>query len=346
MNRVAHHTTDVIVGVDTHQDEHAVVLLDGVGKLLGSRPFPVTPAGYGQLLDWAADHGNVTTVAIEGANTYGAGLTRAARDRGLDVLEVTRPERRRRDGRGKSDPIDAEAAARSALAGTATVIPKTQDGPVEMLRALKVCRDSAVKSRVQAANQLHALITTGPADLRVALGDRGGRQRIHRCARLRPGPIHTPTAATKLAIRQLARRHQRLDQEIAEIDVHIEQLVVEVCPRLLDAFGVGVQVAATLLITAGDNPDRLRSEASFAHLCGVAPIPASSGRVQRHRLNPGGDRRANHALWTIVMVRLSHRDERTIAYHDRRAAEGKSKRDIIRCLKRAVAREVYRQITA
>lgn len=346
MHRVAHEPTDVIVGVDTHQDQHAVVLLDQVGQLLGSRPFPATPGGYRRLLDWAASHGTVTTVAIEGANTYGAGLTRAARARGLEVLEVTRPERKPTSSRGKSDPIDAEAAARSALAGTATVVPKTQDGRVEMLRVLQISRDSAVKARIQAANQIHALITAGPNDLRVTLGDHGGRRRIERCARLRPGPIEDPKAATKFALRQLAQRHQQLGVQISELDGHIEQLVTEVCPRLLEPFGIGVQTAATLLITAGDNPDRLRSEAAFAHLCGASPIPASSGRVQRHRLNPGGDRQANRALWNIVMVRLSHGDDRTIAYRDRRLAEGKTKREVVRCLKRAVAREVYKIITA
>jgi transposase len=346
MYRVAQHDTRVIVGVDTHQDQHAVALLDQVGQRLATRAFPTTASGYRRLLDWAASHGTVDTVAIEGANTYGAGLTRAARARGLEVVEVTRPERKVRNGRGKSDPIDAEAAARAALAGTATVIPKTQDGRVEMLRVLQVCRDSAIKARIQAANQLHALITTGPDDLRAALGDHGGRRRIERCARLRPGPIADPYAATKFALRQLAQRHHQLGAQVAELDDHIERLVIEICPQLLQPFGIGIQTAATLLITAGDNPDRLRTEAAFAHLCGVAPIPASSGRVQRHRLNPGGDRRANWALWNIVMVRLSHNDERTITYRTRRIAEGKTKREIIRCLKRAVAREVYKLITA
>ena len=346
MHRVAQHDGHVIVGVDTHQDEHAAAVLDHVGHLLGTRSYRTTTAGYGRLLDWAATHGPIATVAIEGANAYGAGLTRAARARGLAVMEVTRPERKPTSGRGKSDPIDAEAAARSVLAGTATVVPKTQDGRVEMLRVLRISRDSAVKARIQAANQIHALITTGPDDLRAQLGDRGGVRRIDRCARLRPGHVDDPKSATKLALRQLAQRHRFLGDQVAELDRHIEQLVVTVCPRLLESLGIGVQTAATLLITAGDNPDRLRSEAAFAHLCGVSPIPASSGRTQRHRLNPGGDRRANNALWTVVMVRMSMKEHRTVAYVDRRLAEGKTKREVIRCLKRAVAREVYRILTA
>ncbi|HEX9889897.1 MAG TPA: IS110 family transposase, partial [Nitriliruptorales bacterium] len=324
MHRVAQQATPVTVGVDTHQDTHAAAVLDQVGQMLDARAFPATPAGYRQLLDWAAKRGPIATVAIEGANTYGAGLTRTARAQGLEVVEVTRPERKTRDSRGKSDPIDAEAAARAALAGTATVVPKTQDGRVEMLRALKVTRDGAVKARTQTANQLHALVTTAPDELRTSLGDRGGATRTDRCARLRPGPVTSPKAATKFALRQLGQRHQQLGAEVAELDVHIEQLVRDVCPQLLEPFGIGVQTAATLLITAGDNPDRLRSEAAFANLCGVSPIPASSGRVQRHRLNSGGDRDANRALWTIAMVRLSHQHPPTIAYRDRRLAEGKT----------------------
>lgn len=346
MHRVAEEALAVTVGVDTHQDEHAVVVLDQLGRMLGTRSFPVTPSGYARTLSWCAQHGQIDKVGIEGANTYGAGLTRAARVAGYEVVEVTRPERKVRHGRGKSDPLDAEAAARAVLSGVARVVPKTQDGQVEMLRALQIVRTSAVKARTQTANQLHALVTTAPDPLRFALGDRAGKKRTARCARLRPGPLESPTAATKHALRTLARRHQRLDAEIADLDEHVEQLVQQICPRLLEPFGIGVQTAATLLLTAGDNPDRLRSEAAFAHLCGVAPIPASSGRTQRHRLNPGGDRRANWALWTIAMVRISHHEPRTTAYRERRLAEGKTQREILRCLKRAIAREVYRIITA
>lgn len=334
----------VIVGVDTHLDTHVAAAIDGVGGLLGVASFNATERGYAALERWATSFGPVAKVGVEGTGAYGAGLIRFLRTAEHAVVEVDRPDRKTRRANGKSDPVDAEAAARAVLAGTASGTPKTRDGDVEMIRMLRVARRSAIKGRTQAANQLHSLITTAPAVVRTQLGDVAGIERIARCTNLRPGELWDPTAACKLSLRLLARRHFQLSAEIAVLDGHLDALVAAAAPALVAAFGVGTDVAGQLLVTAGDNPDRLHSEAAFAHLCGVAPLPASSGRTHRHRLNRGGDRAANHALWRIAMVRKAHHEPRTEAYFQRRRKEGLSDREIMRCVKRAIAREVYRLI--
>jgi len=331
----------VTIGVDTHVDVHVAAAVDAVGVVLGSASFPTTVRGYGALAAWAEHFGPVSTFGVEGTGSYGAGLTRYLRTAGYRVVEVDRPDRRTRRHAGKSDPVDAEAAARAALSGEASGTPKTRDGSVEMIRMLTLTRRSAVKARTTARNQLVALIRTAPHPLRAQLEGLSVRARIQRCARLRPGPLTDPTATCKYALQRLARRCQALEAEIAQLDTELAQLVTAAAPALVASFGIGVHTAAQLLITAGDNPHRLHSEAAFAHLCGAAPLPASSGRTTRHRLNRGGDRLANNALWRIAMVRLSH-DPRTRAYADRRTKEGLSNKEILRCLKRAIAREVYR----
>jgi len=248
------------------------------------------------------------------------------------VLEVARPNRQLRRHAGKSDPVDAEAAARAVQAGVALGRPKTTDGQVEMLRAVRVVRSSAVKARTQAANQLHALVITAPDPLRSELRGLGLARLVARAAKFRPGPCpQTPTAATKLALRSIAVRYQQLSAEIAELDRQLQRLVAAAALGLLALKGVGPDIAAALLLAAGDNPQRLRSEAAFARLCGVAPLPASSGKTSRHRLSRGGNRDANRALYMLTISRLRW-DPRTRAYVARRTAEGKSKREIIRCL--------------
>jgi len=248
------------------------------------------------------------------------------------VLEVARPNRQLRRHAGKSDQIDAEAAARAVQAGVALGRPKTTDGQVEMLRAVRVVRSSAVKARTQAANQLHALVITAPDPLRSELRGLGLARLVARAAKFRPGPCpQTPTAATKLALRSIAVRYQQLSAEIAELDRQLQRLVAAAALGLLALKGVGPDIAAALLLAAGDNPQRLRSEAAFARLCGVAPLPASSGKTSRHRLSRGGNRDANRALYMLTISRLRW-DPRTRAYVARRTAEGKSKREIIRCL--------------
>ena len=338
-----HRATEVIIGVDTHRDQHVAVAIDGRGVRLGERHVPATIRGYEDLQLWSSSLGEVRAFGIEGTGSYGAGVARFMTGRGYTVIEVNRPDRSVRYRKGKSDPTDAEMAARSVLAGVADATPKSGEGEVEMLRMLKGARDSAVKARTQAGNQLKALVVTAPAELRETLDGLTIIALARRCRSFRPSRLDGPRTAAKYALRSLACRYRQLSEEVRELGVEMERLTRSIAPALVEAFGVGPDTAATLLVAAGSNPERLRSEAAFASLCGVNPIPASSGMTNRHRLNRGGDRQANAALYRIVLVRLSH-DPRTQAYMRRRTAEGMTKRDVIRCLKRYVAREVYSTI--
>jgi transposase len=334
------------IGVDTHAEAHVAVALDQLGRRLGTCTLPTTEAGYADFLRWASQLGTVHTIGMEGTGSYGAGLSRWLRARGLTVVEVERPKRQARYGRGKSDPIDAELAARAVQAGTALGQPKAGSGMVEMIRALSVARRSALKARTQAANQLRALLVTAPEPVRHQLRRMGLAQLVRSAAAFRPTtPLPSPLAATKLALKSMAVRHQQLSAEIEALDRHLAILVAEAAPALLTAKGMGTHTAAALLLAAGDNPERLRTEAAFAHLCGVAPIPASSGKTNRHRLNRGGNRAANWALYLLALGRMGWH-EPTRAYVARRTAEGLSKPEIIRCLKRFIAREVYRLLVA
>jgi transposase len=335
-----HERLDVTGGVDTHADQHVAAVVDEVGRILSTSSFPTDASGYRRLLEWMSSFGEVSRVGVEGTGAYGAGLARYLASKNIEVVEVDRPNRRLRRKRGKSDTTDAEGAARAALNGEASGLPKASNGPVESLRALRVARRSALKARTQASNQIRDLIVTAPEELRCKLRALNGGDRISACARLRPGASMDPTAATKTAISSLARRHQDLSAEIARLDEALGTICAKLNPGLLGAFGVGAETASALLVAAGDNPGRMRTEASFAALCGVSPVEASSGKVVRHRLNLGGNREANNALWRIVLVRLS-RDQRTRDYMARRSQEGKSDREIMRCLKRYVAREVF-----
>jgi transposase len=341
---------EVVLGVDTHLDAHAAVALDHHGRRLGALSLPTTEKGYEELLLWAKGFGPVRCVGVEGTSSYGAGVARHLTSRGIEVLEVERPKRRQRStsrrNRGKSDHADAEAAARIVLAGEAAGVPKSGDGCVEMIRVLRAARRAAVKARTQAANQLKNLVVTAPEGLRGRLRGLTTKALVARAARFRPSdrPAN-PQEVTRFALRSVARRYRSLSEEIAELDVQLGRLVAGVAPGLVALPGVGTDHAATLLVTAGDNPQRLRSEASFASLCGVSPVEASSGKVVRHRLNRGANRDANRALHSICVVRMG-RDRRTQAYVARRTAEGKSKREIMRCLKRYVAREIYRVLVS
>jgi transposase len=291
-------------------------------------------------VEWLQGHGELDRVGVEGTGAYGAGLARHLHEAGIFILEVNRPDRRARRAHGKSDPLDAYSAARAALS-RAAVVPKLRDGRVEAIRALRMARSSAVKARSQATNQLKSLIVTGPTQLREQLRHLPTLKLIAACARLRPGhQLGDTEHATKTSLRRLARRHQQLSGEITEADQELHQLVHQTAPALLALPGVGPEVAGQVLISAGDNFDRIKSEAAFAHLCGAAPIPASSERTHRHRLNRGGDRGANNALYVVVLGRLRY-DPRTRAYAERRTHEGLSKPEIIRCLKRYVAREIF-----
>jgi transposase len=282
---------------------------------------------------------------VEGTGTYGAGLARFARAYGLQVVEVDRPDRRTRRRQGTSDPIDAQAAARATLAGVASTTPKTREGQIEMIRILRVARRGALNARVAAAEQLHGVLCSAPEELRQPLRNLKTKTLVRLCAAMRPGPVTSPTAATKTTLRILARRWQQLQAELDQLGGQLQALVATAAPTLLALPGVGVDTAGQLLVTAGDNPQRLRSEAAFAHLCGAAPIPASSGRTDRHRRNRGGDRHANHACWRIALVRMPCHPP-TRAYVERRTNQGLSKLDILRCLKRYIAREIYSHLTS
>jgi transposase len=342
VSTMAQADVEVTGGVDTHKDTHTAAAVDAAGRVLGSAQFPATAYGYAALLAWLSGFGNLTLVGVEGTGVYGAGLARFLDRHNVPVVEVDRPDRKTRRWQGKSDPVDAEAAARAALAARATGIPKQRDGRVEALRNLRVARRCAVSHRADIQRRMHALVVTASEPLRQQLRDLTPRRLVEVCAALRPDLTQTsdPTVAAKLALRQLARRHQQLSADIAEMDALIPPLIKKINPGLLAAHGIGPDIAGQLLVTAGDNPQRLRTEAAFAMLCGVAPLPASSGKTNRHRLNRGGDRNANCALWRIAITRLAT-DPRTRAYRDRRTKQGMSKKEIIRCLKRYIAREIY-----
>ena len=304
--RIAHQDRGVTIGVDTHGDVHvAAAFTSDLGRPLGHLEIETTPEGYRRLLAWARRLGDQPRFGIEGTGSYGAGLARFLRHEECEVIEVNRPNRQTRHARGKSDPVDAEAAARAVLSGEATCIAKRDDDLAGMIRTLRVARRSAVRVRTQLMNQIRALIVTAPAELREQLRPLSGEQLIDIAAGLRPGPITSPAAATKLALKILAHRHQELQAELVTLDSELDRLTAAAAPRLRALHGVGADVAGALLVAAGDNPERMRSESAFAHLCGVAPLPASSGKTTgRHRLNRGGDRQANNALWRTVMVRL------------------------------------------
>jgi transposase len=337
-------TPTVIGGVDTHADAHVAAALDHIGGLLGIESFPTNPAGYARLLAWLQGFGPVRLVGVEGTGSYGAGLTRHLVAARVAVVEVDRSDRQDRHRSGKSDPLDAVSAARAALSGKAKGAPRGRDGTVEAIRALMVAKRSARGERSRSINQARSLVVTGPDDLRARFEHHSTNALAAELAALRPRPGDVVGYATRVALRELGRRAEFLAAQIDYLDGLLLPLVELQAPSLLEMYGAGPNVAALLIIAAGDHPDRLRSEAAWAHLCGAAPIPAGSGKTTgRYRLNPGGDRQANHALWRIVFTRMRHHLP-TQVYVERRLKEGKTKTEIIRCLKRYVAREVYHHL--
>jgi transposase len=339
---------EIIGGVDAHTDTHVAAALDRRGGLLGTKTFPTTPAGYRALRAWLEQFGPIALVGVESTGGYAAGLVRELRAAGIRVAEVNRPHAHTRRRRGKNDPIDAEQAARHALSGAAHVEPKATDGIVEAIRQLRLARDSAVKARSAALCQLSEMTVTAPDDLRQQLRTRKTTKgRATLCRRLRPDTsrLHEPEQAARLALRSIGRRVAELDREIAQLDAALAPLVATAAPRTTSLLAVSTGHAGQLLITAGQNIERVRNDGAFAALCGASPIPASSGRTNRHRLNYGGDRDANRALHMIAVCRLRY-CARTRAYAERRAAEGKTKPEIIRCLKRYIAREIYHSLRA
>jgi len=343
MNTQIHN--EIILGVDTHLDKHVGVIIDGLGKYLGSLSIETNPAGYQQLLKWTQSFGSVQRAGIEGTGTYGAGLARFLSKQGIQILEINRPDRSMRRFRGKSDPTDAESAARTVLSGNPCAIPKLQSGPAEAMRIVSVARRSAVKARTQTINQLRGLLVSAPDDIRLKLWSSKPAECVKNCAYLRTLGESSWLITLATTLHVLAKRWLYLTEEIKELDKTLERLTSGAAKRMREQFGIGPQTAATLLAVAGDNPERLRSEAALASLCGVNPLEASSGKTVRHRLNRGGNREANNALWTIAMVRMRS-DPRTRAYVERRTLEGKSLKEIHRCLKRYIIRELYPLILA
>ena len=332
---------DVFGGVDSHADTLHVAVISDIGGHLADAEFTTTAAGYAAALAFLNAHGHVIAIGVEGTSSYGAGFTRTAISHGQHVIEVNRPDRAERRRIGKSDPIDAYAAARAALSGRASSAPK--DDTVAGIRALHNAARSAVKARTAALNQIGSILIAAPETVRARYGHLKGTDRTDALARLRPAGDSVHTAVLS-ALKSLARRVKELTAEHQALVKALDSVVSVHNPGLRAAHGVGPDTAAQLLVTAGGNPERMRTEASFAALCGAAPVPASSGRTNRHRLSRGGDRAANAALYRVALVRMSS-DSRTREYVARQTAAGRTKREIIRLLKRAIAREMFRCLT-
>ena len=313
----------IIGGVDTHQDLHTAAVVSHDGTVLGTESFSTTRAGYRAMLRWFRSHGELLRVGVESTGTYGAGITRHLALSGIPVLEVTGPDPASRRAKGKDDALDAISAAEAARTRRRVQVAKDRSGSVEALRVLRTTRKTAIKCRRAALQQLHNTIVAAPEEVRDQVRNLTRMQRLRTCAAWRPDTVgyRDPVVATKLALKSLARRILDINDEIAELDRFIVPLVEELAPSLLELEGVGTENAGAVMVAVGDNPDRLRSEASFAMMCGVCPIPASSGKTQRHRLNRGGNRQANSALHMVVVCRM-RTDERTRAYVARRTLEG------------------------
>lgn len=341
---IVENTRLVTGGVDTHKDTHTAAVVDQYGGKIAIETFRADPDGYRELVGWMASFGTVERVGVEGTGSYGAGLSRFLRSEDLEVIEIDRPNRQARHRNGKSDPVDALAAARAVTAGDATGHAKASDGPVEAMRIILVAKRSTRSQRIQTINQIRHLVITAPESTRGRLRDLSTIMVIKTAAAMRPRPTGDIAADTCVrTIVELARRARDLTEYNKTLDRQLTSLIGQVAPGLLERPGIGPDSAALLLAAAGDNPERLTSEGAWAHLCGVAPIEASSGQTKRHKLNKGGNRQANLALYRIALVRMAH-DARTRGYVERLTAEGKNKREIIRCLKRYIAREVYKQL--
>jgi transposase len=332
---------EIVLGVDTHRDEHVAAVLSLIGGLVATAAFPTTAAGYDELLAWARSFGVLRRAGVECTGSYGLALSRRLQAAGVLVIEVNHSDRADRRRRGKTDTLDAEAAARAVLSGRASAVAKSSNGFVEAIRVMRLARNSAVNAKVKAINQLKAVIVGADPALRDSLAGLGPNTLVRRCAEL---PTHLAAgevdASVAFTLRSLAQRIQMLKDEAYALLTAIRRLVAKHVPELLEQNGVGPDSAAAVLIAAGDNPARLGNDAAFAALYGVSPVEASSGMTTRLRLNRGGDRQANAALYRIALSRLRWH-EPTIAYMDKRLAEGKTRREAIRCLKRYIARQLF-----
>lgn len=336
-------TCGVFVGVDTHARTHHCAVIDEHGRELADREFTADAAGYGALRRWAEAFGPVQIAAVEGTHSYGAGLTRSLLKAGWQVRETSPGDKVDRRLRGKSDAADAFTAARAALSGRASAKPKTGDGPAEMIRILRKNRTMLVRQQTQLMNQIKALLVTGPDELR---HDLTGLTQFRLAQRLvTTTPPSDPHLALLLDIlADNARRWQDLRDRARHLNKQLHQLVRHHRPALLELPGVGPDTAARLIAAVSDHPDRITTEAQMAHLFGLAPIQASSGRTHRHRLDRGGDRSANTAVHRIALIR-ARTDPRTRDYLTRCQTRGKTRREAIRLLKRHLIRELYPVLT-
>lgn len=333
-----------LAGIDTHKDTVHIAVISSVGGTVADREFPTTPAGYRSAVAYLRSH-EVATAGVEGTSSYGAGITRALTAAGIVAAEVYGRRKATRRIKGKSDPLDAYEAARALLAGDGVAVPK--DERTNLLRTLHLARRSGVKARTAALNQIKAILISAPEVVREKYRDTTVFVLVSTLAACRPGSHKDRLTTTTLtALKALALRVQFLEEQDADLTEQIDSLVTEMNPGLRAAYGVGPDTAAQLLITAGANPHRLGSEAAFAALCGVAPVPASSGQTHRYRLSRGGDRAANNALYRIALVRMSSHAA-TREYVQRQLAKNPktSKKDILRKLKRAIAREMFKLLT-
>jgi transposase len=332
---------DAVIGVDTHKHTHTAAVVTTTGGLIDHVTIPTDAFGAKRVLAFARGQAPGRRVwAIEGTGSYGSGLTTFLLEQGEWVVEIDRPRRPARRNGAKSDELDAVRAAREALGREHLAQPR-QRGDREAMRVLLCTREGAVLGRTRAITHLHGLVVNAPEGIRNQLRKLSTDELLARCARLRTGPSQsTEHRATITALRSTARRALALEAEAADLESQLELIVTRVAPDLLAEPGVGV-VSAARILNAWSHAGRIRSEAAFAMLAGVSPIPASSGQTVRHRLNRSGDRQLNRALHTIVLSRLQHHQE-TRAYAERRRAEGRSDREIKRCLKRFVARGLFR----
>jgi transposase len=341
---IVENRTQITGGVDTHLNFHVAAAVDANGGTLGVETFPVGAKHYRELTLWLQRFGAIDKVGVEGTGSYGAGLARHLRGAGIAVVEVDRPNRQMRNRQGKSDHIDAIAAARAALSGAAAGLPKHRDGNVEAVRVLSIARRSAVDERIQILNQIRNICFCAPDEIRTRFEGLSPKALINQTAVLRPRQGDDVVRYTTLMVlRELGRRARNLREETNRLNRLLRPLVHETAPELLAVYGVGLDSAAKLLVAAGDNPERLHSEAAWAHLCGVAPIPASSGKTTRHRLNRGGNRQANSALYTVMLTRMQ-KHQPTRDYIAKRSADGKTMGEIARMLRRYIAREIYKTL--
>ncbi|MCA4135701.1 IS110 family transposase, partial [Arthrobacter sp. M4] len=341
---MANEHLNVIAGIDTHADTHHVALITDTGRHLAAREFPAAGPGYQGIIDFIIGYGHLLAAGVEGTGSYGAELSRILTRRGIRVVEVMRPNRQARRLQGKSDPLDAYQAAEAVLSGQATATPKSRDGAVESLRVLRAERTTAMRARIAVMAQVKDILVTAPDPLRAKYRGMTSPALMKTLEKTRPaGAPSEPLSSTATVLKRLALRYRHLHQELAQIDAELDAILSLHAPMLRDLQGVGTDVASQLLVTVGDNPERVSTEAKFAALVGVAPIPASSGKTTRHRLSRAGDRQANKAIHRIVLVRMRY-DSRTRSYVNRRRQEGKSTKEIMRCLKRYVAREIYDQL--